>query len=256
MKALTITCFPYSLCLGDPLRSAGCPLLSPWEWVYHPSSVSLHYSCRGSIRYEISTQRRAHTHTVHHMLLILYSLINHPYPCAIAQLWTIQPNCSAVRASSLSPCSSRHLASYCLIYLRFSVIGQWESIVLLNLSFSPTDFTCHLFDANLSLFFSQPFTFVSLPCAHLFSYVLSFCVIFLNSFFYLLTHLPLTPIKNVLTGVSIPLSPNLIYFPFFSVSISFIIYIYFMSVSQFCLFFLLVCVPLHSRVIPISSNSM
>lgn len=58
---------------------------------------------------------------------------------------SIQTNCSAVRACSLSLCSSGHLASYCLIYLRVSVIYHWESIVFLNL----TDFPCRVFDAYL-----------------------------------------------------------------------------------------------------------
>lgn len=50
-----IVCFPrLSLCSGDSMRPAGRPLLSPREWVYHPTSVSLHYGSRGSVGYEKS----------------------------------------------------------------------------------------------------------------------------------------------------------------------------------------------------------
>ena len=64
---------------------------------------------------------------------------------------SIQPNCSAIRASSPSLCSSGHLASYCLIYLWLSVIGQWESIVA---PISPPHFLLLAISSMLLIFLS------------------------------------------------------------------------------------------------------
>lgn len=141
------------LCPGDPLRSAGRPLLSPWKRVHHPPSVSLHNHSRGCVRYRMKPLHGdVHTH-MQHSLIVPYPLTNPSHSRAVPQSSSIQPHCTAVRACSLSLCSSGRLASYCLIYLWLSVIGQWESILSLwiapSLPYSP----CYLFLATYFSFF-------------------------------------------------------------------------------------------------------
>lgn len=186
-----IITFPWiSLYLGYSLCSTGRPLLSPWERVYHPSSVSLHYRSRGSSRYEMSSLRHAHTHTAHASCTLLTHKPLSLLCCRPIIIYSSRPHSS----QSLYPFSSSsgHLASYCLIYLWLSVTGQWEFIVSLNLSLSLPhllSLQSLLLSTHLSFFLVCPF--VRLSCTYLLFYVLSSSLIPLNPFFYFLTLLRL-----------------------------------------------------------------
>lgn len=112
-----------SVCVGDSLRSTGCSLLSPWEWLYHSSSVSLHYHSGRSSRYENSPRRSTHTHAGACLLYFTQKPLRLPVIIHSAKLHCSQP--------VVSLCSSGHLACYSLIYLWLSVIGRlydWISL--------------------------------------------------------------------------------------------------------------------------------
>lgn len=110
------------LCSGDSLCSARCPLLSPWKWLHHTQSVSLHVGSRGGSRYGSENVPFPMNLTP----LVLRSqmcLSRGPPPIHQLSNWS----CMALCFSSLCLCSTGSLFFFCLICLSLSV---WSYLVV------------------------------------------------------------------------------------------------------------------------------